>query len=134
MELTSFGSVMKFAIDLEGEMAAILDQAAASGTLSSLHPRIGELKEQNKGNLKLLERTRREGICEMVLHPISGLNAEQYAFSASRIGEMAEAEFRSFLEGAGGRLAAFYSDAAEKLPADDAKRAFHKLARKRYAV
>lgn len=134
MELTSFGSIMQFAIGLEEAMRSALDQAAGSGRLAPLRDAIGALREQNAGRLKLLERTRREGICEMVLHPIDGLKANDYAFSAPRGGEMTAEEFRSFLEGAGGRIAAFYGDAAEKLPADDAKRVFQKLAQKQYLV
>lgn len=134
MELTNFGSIMKFAIEQEEVFSSALEQAAANEKLSPLNAAIASLKEQNANNRKLLERTRREGICEMVLHPIEGLCADEHQFSAAGVDAMTAEEFRTFVEGAAGKLAAFYAAAAEKLPADDAKRAFQRLAKKRYGV
>lgn len=133
MELTNFGSIMKFAIDSETVLKNFLEEAAVDTRFSSVSAKISTLKKLNNSNLKLLERTRREGICEMVLHPITDFHSESYEFEGCRISEMTQEQLISFVENAGTKLSKFYSDAALKLPADDAKRAFQKLAKKRYA-
>lgn len=132
MELTSFGSIMKFAIERESDVKAILSEAAKSEKLNPIREKIEALISQNSGNLKLLERTRREGICEMVLHPISGLDEANYLFSATKVEGMSPNDFETLIKKVCGKIAKFYADAADKLPADDAKRAFHKLAGRSY--
>lgn len=133
MELVNFGSIMKFAIDRESDVKTLLEHASSNAALSSMGSKITGLAEINRKNIKLLETTRRENICEMVLHPIAGLDSEDYMFAAPPAGGLTEDGFRAILEDANGKLSRFYNDAADKLPADDAKRAFHKLAKKRYS-
>lgn len=132
MELQSFGAVMKFAIDRETGIKTLLDEAQKNEKLLSIREKISEMAAINSGNLKLLERTRREGVCEMVLHPIAGLDANDYLFSSASAGGLKPDEFLALIENISGKIVKFYSDAACKLPADDAKRAFQKLAKKKY--
>jgi len=132
MELTNFGSIMKFALDRESEVKAILEQASGNKNLSAINGKVAELAALNQGNVKLLERTRRENICEMVLHPITGLNFADYIFSTTSAAAISESEFSSLLADVSNKLSRFYSEAGEKLPADEAKRVFLKLAKKRY--
>ncbi len=123
---------MKFAIDRETDLKDILVRAIADPKLSSLADQLTAMTAQNQSNLKLLERTRREGICEMVLHPITGLNSDDYVFAADPHALGSADGFVSFIKIASEKLMRFYATAGEKLPADDAKRAFLKLAKKPY--
>jgi len=131
MEITTFGAVMKFAMEREGDVQAALDEAARNTNLSSLHGRIGELTTQVKKNIKFLERARRENINEMVLEPISGLEEKDYFFRVPSVNDISGEEFNRFLEESNNRIVAFYNDAARELPVDEVKRLFERLAKKR---
>lgn len=132
MELNNFGSIMKFAIDSEEKIRKLLDGVSADSKFSSVADKITGLREINKSNIKILERTRREGICEMVLHPITNFDSGIYELDSRPVSETNETQLIEYMKVADEKLSKFYADAADKLPADDAKRAFQKLAKKRY--
>lgn len=131
MDITTFGAVMKFALDRENELKEVLDRAAGNDGLLHLRDRIEALSKCGKKNIMFLERTRRENINEMVLEPISGLNAEDYLFDANSIEGMSPADVEAFLRTSAERMAKFYLDAAGKLPVDEVKRTFERLAKSR---
>lgn len=132
MELTSFGSVMKFAIDREGDVKAALGRAAADPKFSAFAEKIKTMSLQNESNLKTLERTRRENINEVVLYPITGLDDSKYLFDARDSAEITEESFLKMIEAMSEKLSGYYAEAAEKLHTDDAKRIFQRLAKKKY--
>lgn len=77
-ELTNFGSLIRFGLELEATSAAFYDAAARI-----LGPGPGtdlarELAEQHLGRRTLLERTRQRTLNEMVLEPITGLQGDRY--------------------------------------------------------
>jgi len=77
-ELTNFGSLIRFGLELEAASASFYDAAALI-----LGPGPGtdlarELAGQHLGRQKLLERTRQRTLNEMVLEPITGLQGERY--------------------------------------------------------
>lgn len=132
MELTNFGAIMKFALERENDIKSVLDFGLKNQALSSLVPGINEMIRQNQNNIKILERTRREDINEVVLHPVADLDDQVFLFELPSIEGITKNEFLSFLEVASARLSRFYSEAGEKLHTDDAKRVFQKLAKKKY--
>ena len=77
-ELTNFGSLIRFALELETVSAAFYQ--AAAGLLDP-GPRADlarELAAQHEGRRRLVERTRQRSLNEMVLEPISGLQGARY--------------------------------------------------------
>jgi rubrerythrin len=82
-ELTTFGAVLRFAIDLETASAAFYE--AAAGLLAKDGPGtlVRELSAQHANRRHLLERTRQMKLNEMVLEPVSGLDGRRYVFDAT---------------------------------------------------
>ena len=77
MELTAFGAVIKFAMDLEEEVAARVETLAGHDGVSM--GKLGdEISAHARKNIKLLERTRREHVNELVLEPATGLDSSDY--------------------------------------------------------
>jgi len=82
-ELTNFGSLIRFALELEAGSASFY---LAASRLLGPGPRADlarELAEQHNGRGRLLERTRQQKLNEMVLEPISGLEGSRYVFDAT---------------------------------------------------
>ena len=79
--LNQFGAVMKFAIDLESNLAEFYENS----NLSENHPtNIEEFSSRAKASLKRkknLERSRRENVTEITLEPIEGLYANEFEFN-----------------------------------------------------
>jgi hypothetical protein len=128
MELSTFGAIMKFAMDREAEMADILGKMAANEDLSSFRGLADRIIGDSKKNARLLERTRREGINEVILHPITGIDGDAYQ-SQDRSGEkLTPREFGEYLAETSDNLIRFYTDAAPKITNPEAMRVFKRLA------
>ena len=85
-ELRNFGSLIRFALELEGASASLYRAALAllrGGPQAEL---VRELAEQHDGRRALLERTRQQKLNEMVLEPISGLDGSRYVYDANVAG------------------------------------------------
>jgi hypothetical protein len=118
MELGTFGLIMSFAMDFE-EAALVMYGDPDLGVPAEL---VDELIRGNKKRLKRLERGRREGVVEMVLESITGLDGDDYQVKSSAGGSLARAvEFEEV-------SARFYKDAAAKLPIREISRMFLRLA------
>jgi hypothetical protein len=106
-ELNSFGSVLSFAIEMEG---ALRDYYLATG-----HDALSAeaVKRREK-----LERVRRENVVEITLEPIDGLNAADYSLNFSAGTAAVEAS-----------AARFYLDAAPKINVRSAQRALEQCAK-----
>jgi hypothetical protein len=82
-ELTNFGSLIRYSIELEAASAGFY--AAAARLLGPGQPvdvaRL--LAGQHETRRGLLERTRQQKLNEMVLEPITGLDGRRYLFDAS---------------------------------------------------
>ncbi len=122
MELGTFGAILQFAMTLE-EQAAGFYQAAATGMPAG---RFGDLEQGARKRIKRLEQARREGVTEMILESITGLDGDSYAVSLDpdagpdqRVRQAAAFEQTA---------AAFYRDAAVKMPIREVARLFSRLA------
>ncbi len=126
-ELTNFGSLIRFAIELEAATAAFYagaEGAAGPGTRRQL---LHELAAQHESRRALLIRTRQQKLNEMVLEPITGLDGRRYVFDAAG-GPPGETPDRAMaLETVAGRL---YEESAVVAQAllTEAARTFRKLA------
>ncbi len=93
-ELTNFGSLVRYAIELEGATAAFYREAARLLGTGKTAATAQSLAEDHESRRRLLERTRQLRLNEMVLEPISGLDGSRYVFDAS-LGAVSEIRARA---------------------------------------
>jgi hypothetical protein len=117
MELGTFGAILRFALQLEEQAAAFYDRAA-TGDHAEL---FGSLAQGARARLKTLQRARQEGVAEMILESIHGLDSDAYALPDASVPTLAQA---LALEETAAR---FYGDAAEKMPIPEIRRLFQRL-------
>jgi rubrerythrin len=120
MELGTFGAILGFALQIE-EQAAEFYKTAPGDHPSEL---FADLARGARKRLARLERARREGVAEMILEPITGLDSDDYAVVLNP--GMAPTEQARVLEKA---AAQFYRDAASKMPIREVVRLFERMAR-----
>lgn len=122
MDLATFGAIMTFALELEGRAAVYFEEAARG----SLQEAFSDLAKRAHKRAKRLERTRREGIAEMILEPITGMDGEDYRVEVSSDGDESELLDRAV------RLVEtsihFYHDAAAKIPVKEVARTCQRMA------
>jgi len=122
MELGTFGAILRFGLELEDRAAQFYEQGAQGG-LTGLFQELGQGARKR---LRRLEQARREGVAEMILESITGLDGETYRVELdSRAPEAGRLEQARILEG---QAAHFYQDAAAKLPIREVARLFGQLA------
>jgi len=77
-ELTSFGTLFKFALALEGVAAQQAEQAAANPACAARRDQLAVCARKHAKRVRELERLRRERLNEVVLQPISGMERARY--------------------------------------------------------
>ena len=77
-ECTSFGSVIRFALELEKAASNVYDELAERPNLASAQESLKALAETHRKRSELLEHTRREKLNEMILEPIQDLDSTNY--------------------------------------------------------
>ena len=124
MELGTFGAILRFAMDLETQAAEFYGTQAQGGP----GERFREWARAPRKRLKRLERARREGVSEMILEAIVGLNRDAYQVEVDwkTENESVWVHQALSLEEAAAR---FYRDAASKMPIREVARLFDRLAR-----
>ena len=122
MQLGTFGAILTFAIGLERRAAEFYEQAAQGGTDTLFR----DLGRGARKRLERLEQARREGVSEMILESITGLDSDAYRVDldlrADRVDQLRQAQ--NMEETA----ARFYLAAAAKLPIREVARLFQRLA------
>jgi rubrerythrin len=113
MDLGTFGAILGFAMQLEDGLITLFQEE--SGGNADLRHGMARAAEKRR---KRLERARREGVAEMILEPITGLQSETYEPAAGGEGE---SWLRRALE-AEDAAARFYHDAGGKLPIREVSR------------
>lgn len=115
MELTTFGAVVKFALDIEAEVSSFYESAIGVTT----DPYLGNLFEAllNRGQkrIKTLLRIRRENVTEMILESIAGLDSDTYNLDTAipeRANDGVVCEVATAIET---KLDEFYTHAAIKI-------------------
>ncbi len=125
-ELTNFGSLVRFALQLEAATAAFYREAAELLGPGAAADTARRLAEEHEARRVLVERTRQQKLNEMVLEPISGLDGSRYVFDAS-VASVAEIRAKAVaLEGVASRLYGESSVVAKSL-LTEAARTFRKL-------
>jgi len=141
MELSTFGAILKFAMDQEKDIADIVRSAdvvrgagsneGGSKELSPFRELTDRIISDSKKTAELLERTRRQGINEVILHAVTGIDGDNYRIEPLPAGELTARAFGEYLAGTFERIAAFYGDAASKVSNPEAARIFKRLATQR---
>ncbi|UCE91043.1 MAG: hypothetical protein JSV90_06375 [Methanobacteriota archaeon] len=112
-ECTTFGSVIRFALELEKGAAAVYQELADNPGLSQAAESFRVLSAAHKKREELLEHTRREKLNEMILEPIHEIDSSEYIIE-TKVPEGVDlkgaAEFASDIEA---KSARFYSDSSK---------------------
>ena len=77
-ECTTFGSVIRFALELERAAMAVYDDLAGRPDLAQAAESFKALSAAHKKRSDVLEHTRREKLNEMILEPIQDLDGSKY--------------------------------------------------------
>jgi rubrerythrin len=122
MDLATFGAILSFALDLEERTSAFY-KGAAKGELEEVFTDLGRSSDKRASRM---ERSRREGVAEMILEPISGLDSKEYEVDLPSGSSTADllAHAITFEETA----LRFYRDAALKIPIREVVRVFQHMA------
>ena len=122
MQLGTFGAILRFAMELESQAAAFYEAAAQDNLADSFH----EMARISRKRLNRLQRARREGVVEMILESIEGLDSSSYQVELT-----ADADTGQRLQQAVAleeTTSRFYQDAAAKMPIQEIVRLFQQLA------
>lgn len=121
-ELTTFGALVRYALELESAAADFYEGAGGP-----LGPVAGELAADHRERRRTVERARQQYLNEMILEPISSLDGGRYVVDASPPDASVAASRAILLEEASGR---FYLDSATVARAllAEAARTFRRLA------
>lgn len=122
MQLGTFGAIMSFAMELEGRAGSFY--SAEETRLP--HDLREDLRKGANKRWRRLEKARREGVVELALESITGLDSDNYAVEGLP-SQVAKESLRQAvaLEEVCSR---FYKDAALKLPIREIARLFERLA------
>lgn len=82
-ELTTFGSLLRYAMEIEAASSAFYEAAVPVLSADGLSALARELAAQHANRHRLLERTRRLKLNEMILEPVSDLDGSRYTFDAT---------------------------------------------------
>jgi hypothetical protein len=119
MILGTFGAILSFAMEME-EQTASFYQTAEQDHPVEIFSNLARLASKR---LTRLERARREGVAEMILESITGLDGDDYSVFLDPKADPVEQAI--VLEKAATR---FYRDAANKLPIRETVRLFERMA------
>ena len=128
MELTTFGAILRFAIDLEAEAERRYQQAAEAAGSAAAGESLRVLARAKRKRRQTLERARQENVAEMILETIRGLDSADFAAPVLPSGGSLAATLAS-LVAFEESCAAFYSAAGRKIGLAEVARIFDRLAR-----
>jgi rubrerythrin len=128
MKLGTAGAVLAFAIDLEARSAEFYEEAASLAKDPAHSEVYLSLAEDKRERKKLLERSRREYVNEILLEPIDGLEASQYLVQTDLSSEKDPGAARQVAEKLEANSRRLYLDAAELITLPQIARVLRKLA------
>ncbi|MFN8377897.1 MAG: hypothetical protein U0452_04425 [Anaerolineae bacterium] len=105
--LNTFGAILTFAIELEGQIADYYREIGS--------PRAADVDKRRSN----LERVRRENVTEIKLEPIEGLDEADYALNLADTSAAGQQAIEA-------TAARFYADTAPKLNVREAQRALER--------
>jgi hypothetical protein len=131
MALTTFGAIMGFAAEMAGKTEETYKSLGQKAKNSTLNKTLRMLSEEEGKIHRLMIKTRRENVTEMILEPVTGLHQEDYEVDLKGAEPMEDASLLKkalMLEERGKR---FFRDASLKVPLPEVARIFRKVAEKK---
>ena len=128
MELGTFGAILTFALDLEGDITDFFTAAAETAGTGEGTEMFESMARAGKKRLRGLERARRENVAEMILEPITDFQSQDYPCRAqvSTGAGLADLVKQSLeLETT---ATAYYTRASEKVSVPEVARILKKMA------
>ena len=132
MELTTFGLIMKFALESEYKLSSILETAKTNERFLPYADILNRLSAHNKNILKLLEQTRRENVNEIILQQISGLDEQNYLWGDKSPEQMTVLQLKAALEEIFQKMESFYQDSSAKV--GEAANVFKRIAQQKQTL
>jgi rubrerythrin len=134
-ECNTFGSVIRFALELEKGAAGVYEELANEPKAASAAETFMALAAAHKKRGELLEHTRQQKLNEMILEPIQDMNGKDYVIDTRTpkgVDVKAGAMFAARIEGTSAK---FYLDAAKiaKMLMAEAARIMDKLGKESLA-
>ncbi len=112
-ECTTFGSVIRFALELERAAMAVYDDLAGRPDLAPAAESFKALSAAHKKRSDVLEHTRREKLNEMILEPIQDLDGSKYMIETNVPDGIDMAGAKAFSANMEDVSSSFYLDASK---------------------
>ncbi|TFH04104.1 MAG: hypothetical protein E4H14_15440 [Candidatus Thorarchaeota archaeon] len=130
MDLGTFGAIIKFALEIEGQVLELYTSLAEQTKDGALKQLYEELVSRGQKRIKTLERVRRENVTEMILEPIEGLDSDSFRIETAVLAR-SEDTVKTHVKNIESILQSFYEAAATKIDfLPEAAYAFELLAEK----
>jgi len=134
MDLRNFGSILKFAVELEAADQAFYKAVATNPACVEHKALFEELALQAKKNEQVMLRTRRENVTEMLLEPIYGFSSETFLTDREGAGKLNPGQVVELARELEDKAEGFYTQAAQKIQAlREVSRALARTATRRAA-
>lgn len=132
MPLISFGAILTFAESMELQDAVFYRALTASPAAGNATSLFDQLATEGEKNIKLIQRTRRENVTEMILEPIRDFTRKPFEIDPGDASTMDRGQAFAAARVLETRAADFYQTAAEKIRAlPEVSRALKRLGKKR---
>jgi rubrerythrin len=115
MDLGTFGAIMKFALEVESEVAKFYEAAKEMAKDQEMAGLFEKLAIRGQKRVKTVERIRRENVTEMILEAITGLDSDTYEPETSIPENLDDKKLKEIAGAIEKNLQTFYSQAGIKL-------------------
>jgi rubrerythrin len=117
MPLENFGSILNFAEELENQDQQFYLAAAANPACGDHAALFTELAAEAGRSMKVVQRTRRENVTEMILEPIRDFTRASFCEACEGAAVQSAAEVAATARRLETRAERYYAEAAEKIKA-----------------
>lgn len=132
MPLTNFGAILNFAETVERDDMEFYRNASDSAAASAYRDLFDAFAAEDKKNIAVVQRTRRENVTEMILEPIHNFSRGDYQLGMLDLQDMDNDAILAAAAAIEDRALRYYTDAAAKIRAlPEVSRSLKMLAKKR---
>jgi rubrerythrin len=128
MELGTFGAILTFALEFEGNITGFYTAAAENVGDEAQAAVLSDLTRAGEKRGKLLERTRRENVAEMILEPITDFRSEDYPCDTAVPAGASSGDLVRRALALEETAVAYYTAASEKVSVPEVARILKKVA------
>jgi rubrerythrin len=117
MPLENFGSILNFAEALEKQDQTFFATIAGNPACAEYKEIFEQFASDAGKNIKVVERTRRENVTEMILEPIKDFTRAPFCEECAEAGRMGVKDALATAKRLADRAERYYTEAAEKIKA-----------------